>query len=69
MEQENEQSLRGIKHGKKITEKQRFSVESHHAKYPSQTKNWEDYYRCFDTSSHFTNVVLKFNFLRVHHCT
>jgi hypothetical protein len=69
MEQENEHSLRGIKHGKKIAEEQRFSVESHQAKHPSQTKDWEDYYSGFHTSSHFSNIILQFHFMRVHHCT
>jgi hypothetical protein len=69
MEQENEHSLRGIKHGKKITEEQRFSVESHQAKQPSQTKDWEDYYSGFHTSSHFFNIGLLLDYVRVQHCT
>ena len=69
MEQENEQSLRGIKHGKQITEEQRFFVEGHQAKHPSETKDWEDYYSCFHASSHFSNAVLCFDSVSVHHST
>jgi hypothetical protein len=69
MEQENEHSLRGIKHGKKIAEEQRFSVERHQAKHPRQTKNWEDYHGCFYTGPHFSNISLLFDLVRFHHCT
>jgi hypothetical protein len=58
MEQENEHSLRGIKHGKKIAEEKRFSVERHQAKHPRQTKDREDYHGCFYTGPHFCNIVL-----------
>ena len=69
MEQENEHSLRGIKHGKKITEEQCFSVESHQTKHPSQTKDWEDCHGCFHTSFHFTNVVRLVDcVVRIHYC-
>jgi hypothetical protein len=61
--------LRGIEHGKKVAEEQRFSVESHQAKHPSQTKDWKDYYSGLYTSSDFTNIVPLFDIVRVHHCT
>ena len=67
MKEENEHSLCGIEYSEKVTEEQGLSVESHQTKHPSEAKNWEDHDSRFHTSFYFSNIVLQFDLMRIHH--